>query len=58
MYGQEAVMPLEYIVPSLRVVAFIDVVNPDAIQDILAVIMELDEDRFLADCHQQVQKNR
>jgi len=31
VYGQEAMMPLEYVVPSLRVIAFTDMTNPDAI---------------------------
>jgi len=57
VYGQEAVMPLEYVVPSLRVVAFTDMVDPDAIQERLTTIIELDEDQFLEGCHQQVQKN-
>jgi len=58
VYGQEAVMPLEYVVPSLRVTTFTDMADPDTIQERLAPIIELDEDRFLAGCHQQVQKNR
>jgi len=58
VYGQEAVMPLEYIVPNLRVIDFIDMANPDAVQERLAQIIQLDEDRFLAGCHQQVQKAR
>jgi len=32
--------------------------NPNTIQDRLVAIIELNEDRFLAGCHQQVQNNR
>jgi len=55
VYRKEAVMPLEYIVPSLRVVAFTDMMNPNAVQERLTQIIQLDEDCFLAGCHQQVQ---
>jgi len=58
VYGQEAVMPLEYIVPSPRVVVFIDMTNPDMVQERLAHIIQLDEDHFLAGCYQQIQKAR
>jgi len=44
VYGQEAVMPLEYIVPSLWVAAFTDMTNPDVVQERLAQIIQLDED--------------
>jgi len=51
-------MPLEYIVPSLRVAYFTDMTNPDVVQERLAQIIQLDEDRFLAGCHQKIQKAR
>lgn len=58
VYGQEAVIPLEYVVPSLRVAAFTNMVDPDAVRERLDALIELDEDRFLAGFHQQVQKSR
>ena len=51
VYGQEVVMPLEYIVPSLRVTTFNNMMNPDAVQERLGEIIQLDEDHFLAGCH-------
>ena len=51
-------MPLEYVIPSLRVATFIDMADLETIQEILAAIIELDEDWFLAGFHQQVQKSR
>ena len=48
VYGQEAVVPMEYIVPSLRIVAFTDMDDSRALQDILVKLLELEEDWFVA----------
>ncbi len=48
VYGQEAVMPMEYIVPSLRIYAFIEMDDPGMLNKRLAKILELEEDRFIA----------
>ena len=58
VYGQEAVMPMEYIVPSLRISAFIGMDDPAVLNERLAKILELEEDRFIAGFQQQVQKAR
>ena len=58
VYGQEAVMPMEYIVPSLRISAFTEMDDPDMMKERLAKILELEEDRFIAGFQQQVQKAR
>lgn len=49
-------MPMDYIMPSLRIVAFIGMADHGALEEWLAQLIELEEDRFLAGFHQQVQK--
>jgi len=56
VYGAEVVMHMEYIVPSLCIVAFTEMENCGALEEWLMQIMELEEDRFLAGFHQWVQK--
>ena len=58
VYGKEAVMPMEYIVPSLRISAFIEMDDPDMMKERLAKILELEEDKFIAGFQQQVPKAR
>ena len=48
VYGQEAVMPMEYIVPSLRIAAFTEMDDPAMLNERLSKILELEEDRFIA----------
>ena len=57
-YGQEAVMPMEYIVPSLKIAALTDLADEETMNERLLHLVELEEDRFVAGFHQQVQKNR
>jgi hypothetical protein len=57
VYGQEEVMPMEFLVPSLCIVAMIDLIDSGAIEEILSQLMELEEDRFVAGFHHQVQKS-
>ena len=56
VYGIEVVMPMEYIVPSLHIVAFKGMENCKALEEQLPRLEELKEDRFLTGFHQQVQK--
>ena len=56
VYGKEVVMPMEYIVPSLRITTFMNMVEPDIMEEKLAQIVALEEDHFIANFHQQVQK--
>jgi hypothetical protein len=56
VYGLEAVVPMEYLVPSLRIATFIDMEDTSVVQYRLAQLVELDEDRFIVGFHQQVQK--
>ena len=43
VYGIEVVMPMEYIVPSLRISAFIGMVNHGAMEERPTHLAELDE---------------
>eukprot|EP00253_Pinus_taeda_P030377 PITA_30377 len=56
VYGVETVMPMEYIVPSLYIVAFTGITDRVALEERLAQLAELEEERFMAGFHQQVQK--
>eukprot|EP00253_Pinus_taeda_P017495 PITA_17495 len=44
VYGLEAVMPMEYIVPSLRIVALMRMVDNGALEESLVQLEELEED--------------
>ena len=57
-YGQAAIMPMEYIVSSLKIAALIDLVDEETVEERLLHLLELEEDRFVVGFHQQVQKNR
>ena len=49
-------MPMEYIVPSLRIAEIIGMADRRALEEKLAQLEELEEERFLVGFHQQVQK--
>jgi hypothetical protein len=58
VYGLEAVVPMEYLVPILRIATFIDMDDTSIVKNKLMQLVELEEDRFIAGFHQQVQKER
>jgi hypothetical protein len=58
VYGQEAVVPLEFLVPSLRVAVITNMTEQGTVQDKLNQMMIMEEDMILAGYHQQVQKAR
>lgn len=58
VYGQEEIMPMEYIVPSLRIAAFTDMLDPDIMKERMLQLLVLEEERFKVGFHQQVQKAR
>jgi hypothetical protein len=58
VYDQEIVVPLEFLVPSLRIAAITQMTERSAIQEILNQMLAMEEDRILAGFHQQVQKAR
>ena len=41
-------MPMEYIVPSLRISTFTEMDDPDMMKERLAKILELEEDKLIA----------
>ena len=57
-YGQEVVMPMEYIVLSLKITTLTYMVDEETLNERLLHLVELEEDRFVAGFHQQVQKDR
>jgi hypothetical protein len=58
VYGLEVVVPMEYLVPSLRIVSFTDMDDTGIVREKLAQLVELEEDIFIVGFHQQVQKGR
>ena len=54
MYGQEAMMPMEFIIPSLCIVLMAKFTNSGAIDKRLLELVELEEHRFVQGFHQQV----
>ena len=58
VYGIEAVMPMEYIVPTLRIAVVTNMADFDIMEERMAQLLALEEDRFIAGFHQQVQKVR
>jgi hypothetical protein len=49
VYGKEAVMPLEFVVPSLRVSLATQMTDDQSLQHRLDELMELEEDRMMVD---------
>ena len=50
-YGQEVVMPMEYIIPSLKIAALTDMADEETVNERLVNLVELEEDRFIAGFH-------
>ena len=51
-------MPMEYIVPSLRVVAITKMTDVDVLEDILLQLIHLEEERFVVGFHHNISKQR
>ena len=58
VYGQEVVMPMEYIVPNLRIAAITEMPDADAVKERLSQLVQSEEERFVAGFHQNVEKQR
>ena len=54
VYGQEVVMPMEYIVPSLRFVPLTNMSDTSVVEEIFPQLLHLEEDIFIASFQQQV----
>ena len=53
-YGKEVVMPMEYIVPSLRIAILTDMEDVETLSERLMHVVELEEDHIIVGFHQQV----
>ena len=49
---------MEYIVPSLRVIALTEMIDVDVVEEILLQLIHLEEECFIAGFHQNVEKKR
>jgi hypothetical protein len=58
VYGQEEVVPLEYLIPSLCIATITNMTKRGTTQDILSQLMELEEDMILVGFHQEVHKSK
>ena len=54
VYGQEVVVPLDYLIPSLCIVTITYMTKNGVVQEILSQLMDLEEDRIMAGFHQEV----
>ena len=57
-YGQKVVMPMEYIVPNLKITVLTNLADEETVNERLLNLVKLEEDRCVAGFHQQVQKDR
>lgn len=51
VYGKEAIIPMEFLVPSLDVTFFTKMMDKGAFKNRLNELMQLEEDGFLAGFH-------
>ena len=58
VHGQEAVVPLEFLVASLCVATITNMTERGTVQERLSQLMIMEEDRILPGFHQEVQKVR
>ena len=58
LYGQEVVMPMEYIVPSLKVSTITEITDVDVVEERLLQLIHLEEELFIAGFHLSVEKKR
>ena len=57
-YGLEVVLPMKYVVPSCRITTLTDMEDEETVNERLLHLVGIEEDRFIAGFHQQVQKSR
>ena len=56
VYGQEVVVPMEYILSSLRIVVLCEMIDVDSIKQILSQIVQIEEEHFVVGFHQNIEK--
>jgi hypothetical protein len=54
VYGQEIVVPLEFLVPSLHVATITNMTERGTVEERISQLMLMEEDRILAGFHQEV----
>jgi hypothetical protein len=54
VYGKKAVVPIEFLVPSLRITKISNMLERGTTQERLSQLMEMEEDRILVGFHQEV----
>ena len=57
-YGQEVVMPMEYVVPSLKIAVLTEMTEVEIVNERLLHLLGLEEDHLIAGYNRQVQKAR
>ena len=57
VYGQQAVIPMEYTIPSLRIYTATDMDDVEALEENATQLIQLEEDRFITSFQQQVAKD-
>jgi hypothetical protein len=55
---RKQVVPLDYLIPSLCIATITDMTERGATHEILAQLMELEEDKIIVGFHQEVQKEK
>ena len=58
VYGHEAVVPLEFMVPSLHIEAITNMIERGGVMERLNQLMEMEEESILVGFHQEVHKSR
>jgi hypothetical protein len=58
VYGKEAMVPLDYLVPSLCIASITNMTEEGVAQERLDQLMELEEEKILVGFHQEVQKEK
>ena len=56
MYGQEYIVPMEYIVSRLWIAALIEMTDRNAIEQRLTQLVQMEEECFIAGFHQTIEK--
>jgi hypothetical protein len=54
VYGKESMMPMDFILPSLRIAMIIDLSKSGTIEERLSQLVQLEEDQFVTCFHHQV----
>jgi hypothetical protein len=58
VYGQETIVPLDYLIPILCIATITEMTKRGALQEILSHLMDLEEDIIIEGFHQEVQKSK